>query len=114
MIDKAHAFNRQTLGEYIFPCPLDNITLDFLGVSAEEFTQLAEKNDDPDISRWIEEKSQRHDPEKKEWINGKILEGKPDTQEKKEKFLKIRDTIDPSRTEIKTWVDSIDLEEGRL
>ncbi|MFQ5673720.1 MAG: DUF5069 domain-containing protein [Nitrospinales bacterium] len=114
MIDKARARNAGTLGEYIFPCPLDNIILNFLDVTAEEFAQRAEDKEDDSLACWVEEKIRDRAVEEKQSINREILGRKPDTQEKKEKFLELRDAIDPSRTDIQTWVDLIDLEEGRL
>ena len=44
MIDKARAYNSKTLGEYIFPCPLDKIILEFLNTDYEEIIQLAKAN----------------------------------------------------------------------
>ena len=35
MLDKAGAFNAGTLGEYYFPCPLDDIILEFLQTDSE-------------------------------------------------------------------------------
>ena len=40
MIDKALASKQNTLGEYIFPCPLDKIILNFLQIDAEEWVRL--------------------------------------------------------------------------
>ena len=112
MVDKARAFNGKTLGEYIFPCPLDKIILDFLKITAEEFALKVDEK--LDLSFWIEEKSQEFEPKNKDEINCNILGRKPDTEEKIKEFVKLRNEIDVSRTDIQTWVDLIDLEEGRL
>ena len=40
MIDKARAYNAKTLGEYIFPCPLDKIVLEFLDIDHKKITSL--------------------------------------------------------------------------
>ena len=50
----------------------------------------------------------------KEAVNNKLLKGQPDNPEKWESFHEILNNIDSSRTDITTWVDLIDLEEGRL
>lgn len=114
MIDKARAWKNNALGEYIFPCPLDEVILDFLGVKAEEFAEVAATHEDPGVARWAGEKcSERGDTEKRA-INHRILEHKPETEEQSKTFLEALNKLDPSRTDIQTWVDLIDLEEGRL
>lgn len=114
MVDKARAWKNNALGEYIFPCPLDDIILDFLGVKAEEFAEVAATREDPEVARWAGEKcSERGDTEKQS-INRRILERKPETEEQSKTFLEALNKLDPSRTDIQAWVDLIDLEEGRL
>ena len=39
MIDKAKAFKENNLGEYIYPCPLDKLLLNFFIVDYEEFAK---------------------------------------------------------------------------
>jgi hypothetical protein len=39
MIDKARAFKQNSLGEYIFPCPLDKKILEFLKIDVEEWAK---------------------------------------------------------------------------
>ena len=46
-------------------------------------------------------------------MNETILNRQPDNPEKWQKFYEIRDRLDPSRKDVTTWVDLIDLEEGR-
>ncbi len=41
MIDKARAEADGTIGEYIYPCPIDQRVLGELGISPEEFTEIA-------------------------------------------------------------------------
>ncbi|MFQ5451558.1 MAG: DUF5069 domain-containing protein [Nitrospinaceae bacterium] len=113
MIDKARAFSQKTLGEYIFPCPLDKIILNFLETGAEELIQIATTQDDGQISQWIEEKCKAHNPHEIKTVNRQIIERKPDSEDRMKYFLEILNKIDPTRTEITTWVELIDLEEGR-
>jgi len=55
MIDKVRAFRNNTLGEYIYPCPLDWHVLKFMAMSPEDFADLAETNDNAQIAEWAEE-----------------------------------------------------------
>lgn len=42
--DKARAKAEGTIGDYIYPCPIDKRFLEAAGLSAEEFMQLAVEN----------------------------------------------------------------------
>ena len=114
MIDKARAFKQNSLGEYIYPCPLDNFILEFLETDSEEWVLLANSKNEEQIGQWIGKKCSSCQPAEIESINKKILERKPDTEDRWKHFYKLRDNIDSSRTDVTTWVDLIDLEEGRL
>ncbi len=46
-------------------------------------------------------------------MNGKILDRKPDAETMAE-FLDQRNQIDPTRTDVTTWADLRDLEEGHI
>jgi len=114
MIDKARAYNAKTLGEYIFPCPLDKIILEFLNIDHEEIIHLAQKLTDEEIVLWIKERCLNRSKKDKEQINQKILERKPNTQESLNRFNKLRNAINPTRTDITTWVDLLELDENRV
>ena len=45
--------------------------------------------------------------------NQTLVSRAPDTEEKWKYFRGVRDKIDASRTDITTWADLLDLEEGR-
>jgi len=113
MIDKARASRQNTLGEYIFPCPLDEMILEFVGADSADFSEIANSGNDEDVAAWVKEKCQDHDTESFQKINEVLLSKGPDDPEAWEKFKKIRDGINPSRTDINTWAALIDLEEGR-
>jgi len=71
MIDKARAYNEGTLGDYIYPCPIDKELLSELDLSGEEFAEIVEQsaiddevlerlgilkdNPDPAVNRWARE-----------------------------------------------------------
>ena len=114
MIDKARAYNAKTLGEYVFPCPLDKIILEFLNIDHEEIIHLAQKLTDEEIVLWIKERCLNRSEKDKEQINQKILERKPNTQESLNRFNKLRNEINPTRTDITTWVDLLELDENRI
>ena len=72
------------------------------------------ENEDDEISAWAEETLKDKKPKDFEFINDQILERRPDSEDRLKFFYETRDRIDPSRTDINTWVDLLDLEEGRL
>jgi len=114
MIDKARAKRTGTIGEYIYPCPLDQSLLDFLGVNSDAFYKAVEKQDDQEILRWFKENAiPKNQYEIENW-NQELLNRKPQTDESMIHFLEIRNRIAPHRTDVTTWVDLLDLEEGRL
>lgn len=114
MIDKARAFVLEKLGEYIYPCPLDRIVLEFLEVEAEEFARLAGTHPDREIALWVDKKCGPRSRKEKKDVNKRILQRSPDTEDKLKQFMEIRDKIDPTRTDVTTWVDLLDLDENRL
>ncbi len=78
MSDKARAYNEGTLGDFIYPCPIDKEMLAELNLTGEEFAEIAEQcptdidllnelglpedNKDHDVHRWaMEFLSNRHD-----------------------------------------------------
>jgi hypothetical protein len=114
MIDKARAARENTLGEYIYPCPLDKIMLEFLGVDSDIFQEKACRDTEEVLSKWVQSQCENRSLEDKQKVNNKILKSQPDNPEKLKTFHEIRDGLDPSRTDLTTWVELIDLEEGRL
>jgi len=114
MIDKARADQQNTLGEYIYPCPMDKIMLEFLEVDPNIFKEKACADTEEALSTWIVSQCQNRSSEEKDTANNKILKAQPDNPEKWETFHEILNSVDPSRTDITTWAELIDLEEGRL
>ena len=113
MIDKGRAYKTKKLADYIYPCPLDKIILNFLRVDAETFAKMVLDKKDNEISNWAEGLTKSKSSNEISFINKQILDRKPDTQDRLKFFNEIRDKIDPSRSDIITWVDLLDLEEGR-
>lgn len=71
MIDKCRAYIEGTLGDYIFPCPIDMQVLNELNATEDEFEAavrdaetdreilqrlgIPEENTDPDVTKWAAE-----------------------------------------------------------
>ena len=114
MIDKAHAFKEKQLSDYVYPCPFDKIILNFLKIDSETFANKVMESKEDEIESWAKETLKNKKPEEFEFINDQILERKPDSEDRLRYFYETRDKFDPSRTDINTWVELLDLEEGRL
>jgi uncharacterized protein DUF5069 len=113
MIDKTRALRNDTLGEYIYPCPLDRHVLNFVQADPEDFADLAEVNNDGQMAEWAGEAGRSRTLKERELLNGKILDRKPDAATLAD-FLEQRNQIDPTRTDVITWADLRDLEEGHI
>ena len=114
MMDKAMAYNSNTLGEYIFPCPLDKIILKFLDTTYKEFANRAQKLTEKEFSLWVNEKCIHKSINDKNQINNKILTQKPDSQQSLDRFNEILNSINPFVKNITTWIDLIELEENNI
>ena len=113
MLDKARAREAGTNGEYIYPCPLDKALLSFLDVSDQDFAYAAKTRTDELILDWLALHARPRSRKQIEAWNTQMLERGPDDEAKWAYFKNTRDGVDPSRTDIVTWVDLLDLEEGR-
>jgi hypothetical protein len=114
MLDKCRAKLAGAIGEYVYPCPMDQRLLDFAGITAEQLieTVAAEPTDDG-VGDWFQRTARPHSPEEITAWNQALLSREPDTEEKRAYFRAQRDRIDPARTDISSWADLLDLEEGR-
>ncbi len=114
MIDKGRAFKEKTLANYIYPCPLDKIILNFLHIESDKFANITIEKKDEEICAWAKKLIESKSSKELNFINEQILQRKPDSEDRLNYFNEIRNKIDPSRSDITTWVDLLDLEEGRL
>jgi hypothetical protein len=114
MIDKARAYKEDKMSDYIYPCPLDKIILNFLHIESDAFAIKAVGCGDDEISAWSKEILKEKNSTEIDFINDQILERRPDSEDRLKYFRKIRNKINPSREDINTWVDLMDLEEGRF
>ena len=113
MIDKARAREAGINGEYVYACPLDKALLEFLELSEQDFAYAAKTRTDELILDWIAVHGRPRSKKQIELWNKQMLERAPDDEAKWAYFKKVRDAIDPTRTDIRTWIDLLDLEEGR-
>lgn len=113
MIDKARAKSAGTLGEYIYPCPMDDRFLDFTGIDADAFQTAACNNSDEAVGAWVRKQASPHTQAEIDQWNEMMLTRGPSTDEKRAYFKQLRDAIDPSRTDITSWADLLDLDEKR-
>ena len=115
MIDKCRAVLAGTEGEYIYPCPMDERLMEFVGITGDQFTAGVKANPaDEGVVKWLEQTATPHEPAKLEEWNQKLLARGPSSPESAAKFKNYLDAIDPSRTDITAWSDLQDLEEGRV
>ena len=114
-IDKARAQLSGTLGEYIFDCPMDRQLFATLGVSAEDFLDLVSRSpDDIALVAWLRGRNVPLEAPAIEEHN-RVIEGwAPKSPEGRARFEIQRERLAPGRTDITTWTDLIDVEEGRL
>ncbi|HEY6973656.1 MAG TPA: DUF5069 domain-containing protein [Nitrospiraceae bacterium] len=115
MIDKCRAVLAGTEGEYIYPCPLDFRLMEFAGITDQQFTATVKANPtDEDVAQWFRGVAKPHAGSELEEWNRMMLYRGPSTPEKQAYFNKLRDAVDPSRTDLTAWSDLQDLEEGRV
>lgn len=114
MIDKCRAVLSGTEGEYIYPCPMDERLMEFVGITSEQFTAAVKANStDEGVVKWLEQTAKPHEPAEREEWNVKLLARGPSSPESAARFKQYLAAIDPSRTDITAWSDLQDLEEGR-
>ncbi|MGB5040307.1 MAG: DUF5069 domain-containing protein [Nitrospira sp.] len=114
MIDKCRAVLAGTEGEYIYPCPMDDRLMAFAGITAAQFTAAVKQHlSDEGVIQWFRVMATPHPQAELEEWNRMMLSRGPTTPEKQASFNKYRDAVDPSRTDLTSWADLQDLEEGR-
>jgi hypothetical protein len=114
MIDKCRAVLAGTEGEYIYPCPMDERLMEFVGINSDQFMTAVKANStDEGFVKWLEQTAKPHRPTELEEWNQKLLTRGPSSPQSAAKFKKYLAAIDPSRTDITAWSDLQDLEEGR-
>lgn len=111
--DKAKALAHNTIGEYNYDCPMDRDLFEYLGMDPTAFLNaVKDAKNDSEIEAYAKTFVTRKDPRNIEAFNKKFLSAVP-TGESLKHFEELRTKIAPSRTDIVSWPDLLDLEEGR-
>ena len=92
-LDKCRAFLNNSLGEYHFNCPLDNMFFEFTGITAEQFKEFVESGaTDDEVASWVAKHAKHRDRiEVIKWNNDlrykRISELPDDVQEYMEDYI---------------------------
>jgi Domain of unknown function (DUF5069) len=116
VIDKAKAYNEGNLGEYDYDCPHDRPLFEFLGTTGEQFARkVAELKSDDAIADWVHrEFVSQKTPEEIERFNHDRMRWHPEPGSHSfEYFQNLREQVAPGRSDVVTWFDVLDLDEGR-
>lgn len=112
-IDKAKAATRGTIGEYKYDCPMDHSLFEYLGMDSKAFLEIVNNaKSDYEIEAYAKTFVAKKDPRNIEAFNKNFLSAAP-TGESLKHFEELRSKIAPSRTDVVSWADLLDLEEGR-
>ena len=112
MADKARAERAEKIGEYIYgdDSGQDVRILTFLGISAADFQEAAVNNpNDLEIGAWVRENCDKS-PDEIDAFNETLVNYGPN-EASQERFNARIQEIDPSRTDINTWVALQDLDD---
>lgn len=113
-IDKGKALAHGNVGEYHYNCPMDAAVFEFLGIDHEQLLEaIKNAKSDADIEAFAAPYIQKKPAAEIERWNHEWLTREPQG-ESLEYFTQLRDSIDPSRTDVKTWADVLDLDEKRV
>ncbi len=111
--DKAKALAHGRLGEYKYDSPMDQGLFEYLGMDPKEFLTIVKTaRDDSGIEVYAKTFVAKKDPRNIEAFNKKWLSAVP-TGESLEHFNELRAKIAPGRTDVVSWPDLLDLDEGR-
>jgi Domain of unknown function (DUF5069) len=111
--DKAKALAHGTIGEYKYDCPMDHDFFAYLGMDSQAFLQIVkDAKSDAEIEAYAKTFVAKKDPRNLEAFNKRWLSTAP-TGESLKHFEEMRSKIAPSRTDVVSWPDLLDLEEGR-
>jgi hypothetical protein len=116
-IDKAKMLANGTIGEYNYDCPMDQALFTEFGIDGKKLAALASdvvKNasHEPAMEAYVKPLVQKKSPLDIERFNRETL-GQQPTGESLTGFEKLRAKIAPDRTDVTTWPDLLDLDEGR-
>ncbi len=111
--DKAKALAHGSIGEYKYDCTMDQGLFEYLGMDQKEFLNVVkDAKNDSEIEAYANTFVAKKDPRAVEAFNKKWLSAVP-VGESLKHFDELRTRIAPNRTDVTSWPDLLDLEEGR-
>lgn len=111
--DKAKALVAGRLGEYKYDSPMDQGLFEYLGMDPKEFLNIVKTaRDDTGIEAYAKVFVDKKGPQSIDDFNKRWLAAVP-TGESWKQFQELRDKIAPDRTDVVSWPDLLDLDEGR-
>jgi hypothetical protein len=115
-VDKARAAAAATLGVYDYDCPMDRAVFAFLGLEAESFLAAVRgAPTDAELERYVRPfVDGKTVTEVERWNDAFITYVPRAGSDSAQRLLALRERLAPGRTDIVTWADVIDLDEGRV
>ena len=115
LIDKARLHQQGLLNGYNYKTVgFDKHLLAFLKLDPDIFDEMANNLDDAAILEWIEKNGAQHSAEERERWNEAMISRHPDTPVKKARFNHfLKEAGGDGRTDIQTYFDLIEFDEGR-
>jgi hypothetical protein len=117
LIDKARLHRKGLLDGYNYKnVGFDKHLLAFLKVDPDAFEKAAnELEEDEAILGWVRQNAVQHTAEEIEQWNEAMISRRPDTAEKKARFVHfLKEAGGAGRKNIQTYFDLIEFDEGRL
>ena len=113
--DKAKAFANGNVGEYHYNCPMDQAVFKFLDIDHEAFLAKAKiAQSDSDIEDFVKLHTALKRPDEIAAFDADFLAMKPAPgSDGATYFEALRSSVAPDRTDVITWADLLDLDEGR-
>jgi hypothetical protein len=114
MIDKTHAYNDGTLGDYDVDCPHDKPVLALLGIDFPTFAAKVKAlgYDNAAIAAWATTLLASKTPQELAAFNDARRHWGPD-EHSMAYFKQLHDAVAPGRTDVTTWFALLDLDEHR-
>jgi hypothetical protein len=111
--DKAKALTHGNIGEYHYDSPMDKGVLAFLGITGPEYlTAVKNAKSDAEIEAFVKPFVSKKSSQEIALFNKQCMTTLPNG-ESLVQFNQLRARIAPDRTDVTTWPDLLDLEEGR-
>jgi Domain of unknown function (DUF5069) len=117
LIDKARLHRKGLLNGYNYKTVgFDKHLLAFLELNPDDFEEVANRHrDDHLVLAWVQQNGAKHSSEAIEQWNQAMISRHPDTAAKKARFLYfLKEAGGDGRSDIKTYFDLIEFDEGRL